>query len=38
MENFLLHILSIPLINKSLKMKLYKVHNILALKPQFNLQ
>ena len=38
MEDFLLLILSIPLIDKSLKMKLYKVHNLPALKPKPNLQ
>ena len=37
MEDFLLLILSIPLIDKSLKMKLYKVHNLPPLKPQLNL-
>ena len=38
MEDFLLLILSIPLIYKSLKMKLYRVHNLPALKLQLNLQ
>ena len=38
MEDYLLLILSIPLIEKSLRMKLYKVHNLPVLKLQLSLQ
>ena len=38
MEDFLLVILTVPLVDKSLQMDLYKVHNLPALHPKLNIQ
>ena len=38
MENFLLVILTIPLVDQSLVMNLYKVHNLSALHPELHVQ
>ena len=38
MEDFLLVILTVPLVDKSLQMDLYKVHNLPDLHPKLNIQ
>ena len=38
MEDFLLVILTVPLVDKSLQMDLYKVHNLPTLHPKLNIQ
>ena len=37
MDNFLLLILTVPLVDQSLQMDLYKVHNLPALHPKLNI-
>ena len=38
MDDFLMLILTVPLVDKSLQMDLYRVHNQLALHPRLNIQ
>ena len=38
MNDFLMIILDIPLVNKSLEMNLYKVHNLLILHPDLKVE
>ena len=38
MDDFLLLILTVPLVDKSLQMDLYKVHNLPGLHPKLNIQ